>query len=451
MAFVLSLLTKPSIADKITLAVMYVESKSGGGEQIILENEVRYWFSVHESLDVLSREEMESRIPGQPISLMSSSDLKDVIYAGKALKVRKIVTDIITKRDNQFAVQLKVVDVDHAKVECTEQKESADFNGLVRSIRDVVGKLAWRLRVNRAREIVQERIDDAQAHFNLADMLMVGWYHSKGANKEAEREYREAIRLRPDWVDPHYTLATVLEARKNYGEAEKEYDLAIRCKPNDFHAYYRWGGLLLQLRKYAEAEKIYRDITFPKPDDAFAHSGLATALVRQYKFKEGEAEYREAIRLDPNWIESRLTFASHLVDRNKYEEAEEQYRAVVRLRPFDCENHLYLGNSLLKQGKYKDAELSYQKAIRLYPNFSSAFVGLGQTLLEQGKEEESEKAFREAIRIHGNDYEALTNLAQLLDKQGRRKEAREYWKRALKLERRPEQTSRIKDRLVEPD
>ena len=87
---------------------------------------------------------------------------------------------------------------------------------------------------------------------------------NQGKLDEAIAEYRQAIRLIPDFAEAHNDLGIALKEQGKPDESIAEYRQAIRLKP----------------------------------DLAWAHNNLGNALKEQGKLNEAIAEYREAIRLN---------------------------------------------------------------------------------------------------------------------------------------------------------
>jgi len=59
-----------------------------------------------------------------------------------------------------------------------------------------------------------------------------------GKYDEAEKEYREALRLDPGNADIHFNLAALLQDQIRYQEAEEEYRKAIELNPLHAEAHY---------------------------------------------------------------------------------------------------------------------------------------------------------------------------------------------------------------------
>jgi tetratricopeptide (TPR) repeat protein len=72
---------------------------------------------------------------------------------------------------------------------------------------------------------------------------------------EAEKEYREAIRINPNLAVPHYNLGNLLKDLKRYDEAEKEYREVIRINPNFADVHVSLGEILYFEGKKDEAKE----------------------------------------------------------------------------------------------------------------------------------------------------------------------------------------------------
>jgi len=95
----------------------------------------------------------------------------------------------------------------------------------------------------------------AQAHFDLG--VSLGKQEKFG---EAEKELREAIRLKPGWAEAHSRLGNTLAAQKKYPEAEKEFQKAIRLKPAYELSYYNLACCYALWGKKGEAIKSLRTL-----------------------------------------------------------------------------------------------------------------------------------------------------------------------------------------------
>ncbi|CEG11502.1 hypothetical protein MSIBF_A1490001 [groundwater metagenome] len=99
-----------------------------------------------------------------------------------------------------------------------------------------------------------------------------------------------------------YKLGRIYYYTKRFEEAEKEFREAIRLNPNYADAHNNLGNLLIILNRYEEAEKEFREAIRLNPNYADAHNNLGNLLKNLKRFEEAEKEFREAIRINPNYV-----------------------------------------------------------------------------------------------------------------------------------------------------
>ena len=126
--------------------------------------------------------------------------------------------------------------------------------------------------------------DFAEALANLALLR-----ERAGALDEAEVAYRRVIALDPQGVQNRLNLAVMLADAKRFAEAEAESFEALRRAPDSAAAWSNYGVLLARLKRDAEAENAYRTAIALDPEYAKARFNLAYVLLRQGRFEEGWA------------------------------------------------------------------------------------------------------------------------------------------------------------------
>jgi len=98
------------------------------------------------------------------------------------------------------------------------------------------------------------KLDSAQVHFNLGKGL-----DRAQKNTEAEQEYREAIRLNPEYAPAYGALAELLLFRKfAYAEAESVYRVKLRLTPKDLYALMGLATSLDKQGRRTEARPVWK-------------------------------------------------------------------------------------------------------------------------------------------------------------------------------------------------
>ena len=103
--------------------------------------------------------------------------------------------------------------------------------------------------------------DSARAHQALAENYFV-----LRQMPQAEKEYQEALRLRPDLPGLHLELGKVYANSAQWPKAEAEFRAETKLRPGNAEAAYRLGAALLQQGKATEALEELKRANDRKPD-----------------------------------------------------------------------------------------------------------------------------------------------------------------------------------------
>ncbi|MBD3420352.1 MAG: tetratricopeptide repeat protein [Chitinivibrionales bacterium] len=109
--------------------------------------------------------------------------------------------------------------------------------------------------INQFKQVISLDGSNPVALTNLAKLLV-----GKKQLTEAKHYLREAIAYEPNNADAHWELANIYwKQDKNYKDAEKEYRIAIRIEPTSQVYYNNLGLMLEEQKKKDEAIKVYED------------------------------------------------------------------------------------------------------------------------------------------------------------------------------------------------
>jgi Flp pilus assembly protein TadD len=208
------------------------------------------------------------------------------------------------------------------------------------------------------------------------------------------------ILKRPDHEPPYYGRGHAFVLLGRPKEAEADFREALRLRPDDPQARTHLGTVL---GEWPEVEAADREALRLRPDDTKAHYNLGVALTNQQKHAEAEAEYRQALRLQPNKPEVRTNLGHALSGQGRNAEAEAEIRGALRLHPDFPEAHIaysLLGGALGNMGRHAEAEAACREALRLRPDFGQAHSNLVLALGKQGKTVEAARFYAEALATH---------------------------------------------------
>jgi hypothetical protein len=119
---------------------------------------------------------------------------------------------------------------------------------------------------------------------------------------QAERAFRETVRVTPSSKTAHAWLATTLALEKKSDEAEKSFKRALALAPDYVYARKNLGILYFWRNQLDEAAAQFEAVLRLDPNDAEAHQNLAAVLQKQGKPDEAAVHHA---------IGERLKAASH--------------------------------------------------------------------------------------------------------------------------------------------
>src|SRR5690348_13547278 len=134
--------------------------------------------------------------------------------------------------------------------------------------------------------------------------------------KDAVKELRAALKIEPDNVYLHLSLATVLTYNRDKNAAVEECRRAIQLQP----------------------------------DCADAHAALARLLDDPKNPAKAMPEYQEALRLEPDYASVRFRIGAVMLQQGNVDGAIALYHAGLQLAPLNSGLHRMLGEALAKKG-----------------------------------------------------------------------------------------------------
>jgi serine/threonine protein kinase/Flp pilus assembly protein TadD len=141
------------------------------------------------------------------------------------------------------------------------------------------------------------RLDESlpEAHYSLAMVKVWGDWDRAGA----EREFKRAIELNPNFVLARAQYASFLPSEGRFDEALSEARRAQELDPLSREAGNAVGRVLFVARRYGEALTQFRMRIEMNPNDGGARLFMGRVLSQQGKHQEAISEIRRAFELNP--------------------------------------------------------------------------------------------------------------------------------------------------------
>lgn len=205
----------------------------------------------------------------------------------------------------------------------------------------------------------------------------------------------------------------LFEQRK-LDEAMVQFKEAVRLEPNYLEGHVSMAVILIEKGRIDEAVPLLEKALTLDPDCWFAHANLG--LIRGQKGDlDGAIEhFQKAVAINPKHHGARMNLGQALANKGMLDEATVHFQAAVDLATEDAGSRINLGSVLLERGMLKEAVAQYEKAVQIAPDLLIARLGLGEALAQQGEFAAAVAQFRRARQADPNDLGAINGLAWLL-------------------------------------
>jgi tetratricopeptide (TPR) repeat protein len=201
----------------------------------------------------------------------------------------------------------------------------------------------------------------------------------RGNLARARKDFVKARDLNPDLPAPHHALGLLSDKRDDGTEAERHYRQALKVDPGFVPSRSNLARRLFHRGAFDDAEGQYRKLTQVEPAAIVGHLGLAECLLRQGRDGEADDVVGRARARFGDVPELLLLVARQLLRRDAFAEAEEILAPLTRdpERQRASAAWSWIGVSRLARGDIAGARAAAHEATAMDPRNAVAAQVMG--------------------------------------------------------------------------
>lgn len=310
-------------------------------------------------------------------------------YEGKISDIVNIQQRIAADVSQQL--RLKLTGAQAQQVAKTYTQDSQAYQLYLR------GRFYWNKRtaenIRKAMEQFQQAADAdpnyALAYSGLADCYVVLGDYTGGSETDTVPKVqafaKRALELDGTLVEPQTSLAYSYQQLWQWTEAEREFKRAIALDPNYATAHHWYNLLLMETGRFSEGLVEIKRAQELDPLSPIISYNVALNYLVAGDVNAAVEQSKRIIDLDPNFPRAHQSLGQAYLKQNRYDEAIAEFQKAVDLSPNDRQSLRDLGYGYAVAQK-RDSALSvlrelksnYEKGEAYPQDVAAVYVGLGE-------------------------------------------------------------------------
>ncbi len=261
----------------------------------------------------------------------------------------------------------------------------------------------------------------------LGTLMLLTWNQVQ-IYRDLDTLWNDTLNKNPECFLAHNNLGAIKNRRGLYGEAQLHLREAIRIKPDFLDALVNLGKSKEGLQDFSGATEYYRRAYEINPDYAPALNGLGAMMGAQGDLDAAEKLFRHAIEVAPQYASARLNLASIQESRGDIAGAIETLQVDV---PRGRESQPLIAKRItiyLQAGRLGEAKQLIQQQLEDDPTNPELIGGLGIIALQQDLPREAIRHFERVLELAPQETNAIYGLMMAHRAAGSEADALKYEK-----------------------
>ena len=281
-----------------------------------------------------------------------------------------------------------------------------------------------------AQNLIRQHHPDAKwAH------VLMGIIKSSPAESDASiAEFREALKLDPDFFIARRNLAIRLVSARRLEEANAEYGILLKKWPNDPEITAGLGELAYAQQRYDEAGMLYARAEALDPRKPLYVARRGDAALAKGDAETGIAELERALRMDPSFAPAMGSLTAYYFNNGAFSDAAPLLADYAEIAPDDVEAQTMYGQVLRLSGDNENALVHLSKALELEPRDLELADMVAGTYMSLGDLPKAEQVYQQMALTDPKRAETFAALGTVNSFMTRFDASLENWRKAAALE-----------------
>ena len=255
-----------------------------------------------------------------------------------------------------------------------------------------------------------------------------------GSLEQAETEWRDAARLRPDLLQAQRALAGVAMRKGDMVALEQAAGQIIRLEPASPDGYALRAVSNINRRLFAPAEQDIHQAIEVAPQSAVGYVQMGNLRLVQRQFSEAAKAYQAGLDRDANSIDALRGLINTYVMQGQIDKAIVAANSQIAKAPTSSGFYDLLGTVLFQNKKdWNGAEAAFRKSAELDRNNTGALIKLGEVQAASGHADLALATYQQSIKDHPREASFYILMGQLYEARQDWKSAQNVYQKALEL------------------
>ncbi|MCW2277454.1 tetratricopeptide repeat protein [Heliophilum fasciatum] len=238
---------------------------------------------------------------------------------------------------------------------------------------------------------------------------------------EAEAAYRQALALKPTYIEAIIGLSQTLMIENKFDEAALLLEQKM-ATTKDSRLFANLGEVKYLTGDYPKALSLYQTAV-DLSHAASAYDGLGRSHIALHNLKEAEVAFRAGVAIDPNTVSNHINLINLLIDTDRGGDADASIRYAQRLGHHTAALYKAIGRLEWHRQHVDAAVAAFDEAARIDATDVTIPLLSGDLYAKQRNWPMAERYYRQALKIAPKQGDIAAKLAAALREQGHLAEA----------------------------